>query len=364
MKNNSMSNTLLFKDDLFAQEFINNKNNCLENEDVSKQIDYLLKKTKILENIYSLSLLNVYKELPKVTQKNINNWYSKKNIKKETDLVFPLIFKNNEHIKLSNENIKLLISFNSFLMEVHYESYHHYDGSFYYGLNNFNINFGFELSNNEVARLIDLSITNYTIRDHFITNYNLIIAKIDYLKYKKKNILYDFNFRYFNSINYILEFSRLLESYQEKLIYLNYEYEKIKNDNSNIALAVEIKKIENIIKLESESVPTILKKPIIQKKKEEKEMEKKFSKFHWNDTEENIVWLFYFIKQAGLISNKDFDNLGIILQDTFVNKENEPFKNKQINKKKVDVLNKSKLSEKYNLNIIKLCNGIKKLIPD
>jgi len=100
------------------------------------------------------------------------------------------------------------------------------------------------------------------------------------------------------------------------------------------------------------------------KNPEFKQSQKELNKFTWNDTEENIILLFNFLNQAGLINDKDFVNIGVILRDTFLNKKGKPFDNKQINVKKDEVLNLKKLTTKKNQRLLYLYEELKKLIPD
>jgi len=146
-------------------------------------------------------------------------------------------------------------------------------------------------------------------------------------------------------------------------------FEDFEGINTLIDTAVIHKKvIDNLlIELEAFIINYAKKNEFIlipEPKQDKPEINKPLNKFTWNDTEENILLLFHFLNQTGLINDKDFENIGSILQDTFLNKKGKPFVNTQINVKK-DVLNKvKKLTTNKNFPLIKLSDELKKLIPD
>ncbi len=188
---------------------------------------------------------------------------------------------------------------------------------------------------------------------------------------KLRNFLPLFNFN-----KYLIQrYSESLNTTKEKIDYLKYvikEFEK-----RNVSFGYEKYKIEiAYFELELKHLTDLTIPEPKQDKPEEskpepnnpepKQVSKPLNKITFNSdiTEENIVLLFNLLNQTGFISNKDFSNLGKILQDTFLNGKGKPFVNTQINKVKTTALNTKKLTEKKNINLLKLYSELKKLIPD
>jgi len=216
------------------------------------------------------------------------------------------------------------------------------------------------LSDMEFIKAIEISISGKQIAIELLKIKLNLLKSIN--KYKNSINKYDFSECIFNkNEKYVIEFSNYLENNSDKIIYLKYilSLSKGKAGYSTELIESEIEKLENILKYDTKEQLNTK-----EKMQDKPEKNKPLNKFTWNDTEENILLLFHCLNQTGLINDKDFENIGSILQDTFLNKKGTPFINTQINVKK-DVLNKvKKLTTKKNFSLIKLSDELKKLIPD
>jgi hypothetical protein len=248
----------------------------------------------------------------------------------------------------------------------------------------------------ELGVFIPFDDMGYMIQFHnfnekYVSRYNEIIDLLNvkkvYLNYIERNQIWNFEDCTFDfDLSMIIEFSMNLESVKDRLIYLKYIEKSfplkkiIQNSESDLeldkpTLADEIYKLEVILRINPNTnnptnkmnIQTVSKSITEQENAEPKqEISKPLNKFTFNNdiTEENIVLLFNLLNQTGFISDKDFSNLGKILQDTFLNGKGKQFVNTQINKVKTTALNTKKLTEKKNLNLLKLYRELKKLIPD
>jgi hypothetical protein len=183
---------------------------------------------------------------------------------------------------------------------------------------------------------------------HTISQYNAeqiidIIEKAKKEEEKKKDLEklkdYQLNGKYHNCLDEMIFLSKGIENIIDINHYIKEYLEKLKEKTPEESKAG----LENT---------------------EPKLSEKKLNKFTLYDTEENIILLFNVINQVGIIKDNDFDKIGSILQDTFLNSKGNSFVNTQINKVKTTALNTKKLTQKKNLNLILLRDTLNKLIQD
>jgi len=292
---------------------------CNSIRDIKKQCLFLENEYSKIKKFQVEYLVAKFKELDYELQNEIQNYISTDSNFEENssfnDKFIEFLYAI-EKIKLNNpllsyideENYKTHISMKDFnkeniFMEIDYDNY----------INLLNIFDMYQYLSSTETKIFDL-----------------ILIKRKFIEYKEKYVKYNFNHCNFDyNLKHIIEFSLNFESLNEKLIYLKYMYDNIKNKsvdslpNTDFSLSNEIKKIENIININPNINSTIIKTNKQEKSeisnselnKPEKNQKEKIKiiqskKITWLKDFQDLIFLFERLEQLGFIEyNKEKNKL-------------------------------------------------------
>lgn len=315
-------------------------------KDIEKQIEYLKGEAIRLEKLFYNSLLSEFNNL----SKNLKNKIEKEIVFYDDNYRtnFSTINETDIHLNIDNRNLLILNEFTGILWRFN-PFFHSIDGiskSKNEIISNLKKDLVFIITNKEYNELETLAYNYKYSAELFHTVDMILRAKRDYIIYKKRNKQYEFEFQHYLSIDYIMEFVRLLESYKQKLSYLKFEYNNVIPDFDEKTIQAEIDRIQDILETENKNPVDVLREPKLSEnnltdkpeisKKNIKTTEKELNKFQSSTTQINVVLLFNILIKAGFFYNTD--KIGAILKDTFLTEEGNSFENQNINvvKKKID----------------------------
>jgi len=318
---------------------------CDKINSLPDQVVYLSKTLEKLKFEYLNFLSTEHNSLTEPNKKHIINWFGSQGSIRENSQ-FKLILKI-----LQENNNKSFLIFRNFLNTIdNFERYSNDNKQFEseeYFIESFDRYFNFNISYELYLNILRISDLQKKYENNILRIFRLIDVKKDFIDYEKQKNQYDFEKFIYSNAEQSMMFYKQLKSDKIKLIYLKFASDHFVNSHDKKYLKPEIKKIQNILEFEDNNSDGVLMKSD-SKKIDKRKKERIINKFKWNDTEESILLIVDLLVKSNLIVKEKDKKHYAVLRDTFLNKNGQPFDNKQL--AVVSQKNNSKLKENVNIN--------------
>jgi len=186
-----------------------------------------------------------------------------------------------------------------------------------------------------------------------------VTDKIEFLDFLNHYIKKDIKFQE----SLLNQYSGFLKNYND-YPKINVSQKKLKEEINNCkSIIKDLKDIRKSFEVERKKYDSYLKI------KTENQIEYKIrnlSKFSWQGTEKSILIFIDLLFNSGFISKEDFHKRYSILEDSFLNKKGEPFKNTQlsVSRNKIDTNESIKITQKDSdyIKFSKIISQLKKIL--